>query len=149
MEKEHKSFCVFEKDPEKAIDMAVYGNFTSRNLTPNNFSVINGPEDDYAIVNTQMLSTLDNPIIHKLHKDYSEMEFKHIEAIFTDTDPLPHWESIKGIFATQNGEILRFLLAMNIPIEKFIRYELASRGHDKDHKWCGFEQARKVWLEEK
>jgi len=28
-----------------------------------------------------------------------------------------------------------------------IRYELAARGYDKDHKWVGFEKAEEVWLE--
>lgn len=148
MNKEEKSFCEFESNLSKAIDMAVYGNFTARNLQLNNFTVIEGPDEDYAVVNNKALESFEEALIFKLHDDYAKMQFHHIEAIYTDNNPLRHWETIKGIFATQHGEILRFILAMKIPLEKFIRYELASRGHDKDHHWVGFEEARKIWLED-
>lgn len=50
------------------------------------------------------------------------------------------------MFSIADGEVLRFILALNIPLEKFIRYELAARGYDEDHKWVGFPQAKKIWL---
>ena len=39
-------------------------------------------------------------------------------------------------------------LAMKIPLEKFIHFELYCRGFDKEYNWVGFEKARKVWLTE-
>ncbi len=63
-----------------------------------------------------------------------------------DINPLSHWESIEGMFTRTNGEILRFILSHKIPLEMFIRYELACRGHDENHKWVGFEKAEKIWL---
>ncbi len=59
---------------------------------------------------------------------------------------LPHWETITGMFSVADGEILRYLLYAKIPIEMFVRHELASRGYDKNHRWCGFDKAEKIWL---
>tara|TARA_Y100000815_G_scaffold275744_1_gene316719 strand:+ start:37972 stop:38127 length:156 start_codon:yes stop_codon:yes gene_type:complete len=50
------------------------------------------------------------------------------------------------MFQTANGGLLRFLLIYQIPLEKFMRYELACRGYDKDHKWVGFKKAEKICL---
>lgn len=44
-----------------------------------------------------------------------------------DDSPLPHWETIFGMLSTTNGEILRYILAYNIPLEKLIQHELAMR----------------------
>jgi len=63
-----------------------------------------------------------------------------------DRDPLRHWEEIRGMVTVIEGELLRFILEKKIPIDKLIRYELAVRGYDKDHKWCGFDKAKEVWL---
>jgi len=40
----------------------------------------------------------------------------------------------------------RFILHYGIPLERFIRYELACRGHNKEHQWCGYEKAKEIWL---
>ncbi len=64
-----------------------------------------------------------------------------------DEDPLPHFEEIRGMFSVLHGEILRYILEVKIPLDKFIRYELANRGYDKDHLWVGFEKAEEIWLE--
>ena len=74
------------------------------------------------------------------------MTYKHIASIGMDEDPLKHWEEIRRMVSVVDGEILRFVLAKNVPLEKLIRFELACRGYDKDHKWVGFEKAQKVWL---
>lgn len=65
-----------------------------------------------------------------------------------DKEPLPHLSEIIGTFSVMDGELLRFILHAKIPLEKLIRYELAMRGHDKNHRWCGFEKAEEIWLEE-
>jgi len=45
-----------------------------------------------------------------------------------------------------HGEVLRFILSAKIPLEKFIKYELACRGYDKDFQWVGFDKAEAIWL---
>ncbi len=74
------------------------------------------------------------------------MDYKHIRQISMDEDPLNHWEEIRGMFSVMDGEILRYILEANIPLEKFIRNELANRGYDKDHQWVGFDKAEQIWL---
>lgn len=54
------------------------------------------------------------------------------------------WEDVYGTFATVDGELLRYILHTKIPLEKLIRYELASRGFDENHRWCGFERAEEI-----
>lgn len=75
------------------------------------------------------------------------MDYEHIKSIRTDNDPLSHWEDTCGLFSTVSGEHLRFILTMNIPLEKFIRYELAIRGYDQNHSWVGFYKSQEVWLQ--
>ena len=65
---------------------------------------------------------------------------------YCSEDPLNHWEEIRGIYSIMDGELLRYILQSKIPLEKFIRFELASRGYDKDYRWCGFEKAEEIWL---
>ncbi|MDB4293480.1 hypothetical protein N9954_08745 [Maribacter sp.] len=79
-------------------------------------------------------------------KRYRRMKYSRIASIAMDKEPLVHWESIRGMLSTQDGELLRFIIKYKIPLEKFIRYELASRGFDEDHQWCGFEKASEIWL---
>jgi len=69
-----------------------------------------------------------------------------IRFITMDEDPLMHWEEIKGLFSSMHGEVLRFILAYQVPLEKLIRFELAARGHDENHNWCGFDKAEEIWL---
>jgi hypothetical protein len=45
-----------------------------------------------------------------------------------------------------DGEILRFIISHKVPLDKIIRHELACRGYDQNSRWCGFEEARKIWL---
>lgn len=52
----------------------------------------------------------------------------------------------KKLLTTLYGEILRFILHAKIPLEKFVREELAGRGYDENFKWVGFEEAEKIWL---
>jgi len=52
------------------------------------------------------------------------------------------------MISTVDGEILRFILDTKIPLNNLIRHELALRGFDKNHRWCGFDKAREIWLDE-
>ncbi len=82
----------------------------------------------------------------ELPSDLSAMTYDHIQRIRMAYEPLEHWEAIAGMFSVADGEILRFILAYKVPLERFIRHELAGRGYDKNHNWIGFEQAAKLWL---
>ena len=107
--------------------------------------VIDGPEDNYACVSRDVLQHFVTPCIHDLPKDYAGMLYDQIESIFTDSDPLRHWNEIKGMVSVTDHHVLRFILQMNIPIDKFIRYELESCGLDESGEWVGFEEAKKIW----
>lgn len=124
---------------QKVIDEAVWINFRHRTT-------------DYRV------GVIENRIVHpkdktfkgehfeKLPEDYSTMTYNDIASIGMDEDPLKHWEEIRGMISVMDGELLRFILAKKVPIDKLIRYELTARGYDKDHKWCGFEKAKEIWL---
>lgn len=129
---------------QKAIDEAVWINFRHR-TTDYRVGVIESTSDGYIIVHPEH-STFKGEAFEILPTDYSEMSYKHIASIGMDEDPLKHWEEIRGMVTVIEGELLRFILEKKIPIDKLIRYELSCRGYDKDHKWCGFEKAKEIWL---
>lgn len=82
----------------------------------------------------------------RFSESYRQIHYLEISEICKDIDPLPHWEDLRGMFSSADGELLRFILEYNVPLEKFIRFELASRGHDKNSQWVGFEKAYEIWL---
>ncbi len=130
---------------QKALDDTLWLNFEFR-TSGDSFGVVKS-KDDYLVTNKKHRS-LSNRAFEGLSKDYADMDYGHIQHIASDEDPLHHWEDIRGMFSIMDGEILRYILHAMIPLEKFIRYELASRGFDKDHKWCGFDKAEEIWLKE-
>ncbi|MDG5490625.1 hypothetical protein [Psychroserpens sp. SPM9] len=129
---------------EKACDHALWLNFKHR-VDGKTFGVIQSIEGDYLVseINHPSLKGEDFEV---LPRDYSNMTYNHIRHIGMDENPLAHFEEIKGMFSTIHGEILRFILSHKIPLEKFIRYELASRGHDENHRGVGFEKSQEIWL---
>lgn len=134
-----------KNDLQKAIDEAVWINFRHR-TTDYRVGVIHCEEGGCIIAHPDH-STFEEEDFESLPTNYSDMSYDHIASIGMDEEPLKHWEEIRGMVSVIDGEILRFILAKNIPLEKLIRYELACRGHDKNHEWVGFEKAKKVWLE--
>lgn len=82
----------------------------------------------------------------KFPGNYVHLHYLQISDICMDKNPLPHWEELRGMLATTDGEVLRFILEYRLPIEKFIRFELASRGYDQNEQWVGFEKAYEIWL---
>lgn len=140
--------CLFYDNIFLAIDQAVWMNFQVRNKGVAPFLVVEGANKDLVVVSRDVLALFKDPIEHPLFGDYIPMDYDHIEMIAMDKNPPEPWEIIRGMFSTLDGEILRYILHMDIPLEKFIRYELAARGFDKEHRWCGFEKAKEIWLEE-
>jgi len=130
---------------EKAIDHALWLNFKYR-IANIKFGVIHGPDNNWAVLEEATSEEMEMPFLKILPKDLSEMSYDHIRHIRMDREPLPHWEEITGMISTMDGEIIRYLLHSKIPLEKLIRHELASRGFDKNHRWCGFDKASEIWL---
>lgn len=139
------SFSSLEK--QKAIDALLWKNFEARNegvfyklfqkQGKGDFVIqkANTPEGMYNLYSTTVRQ-----------KNYKKISYTDIQKIAQEDDPLYHWEEIRGLFSSFDGELLRYILHAKIPLEKFIRYELASRGFDKAHQWVGFEKAEKIWL---
>jgi hypothetical protein len=131
---------------QKALDKAVCINFEHQ-TSSYRVRVIGDVENGYDVVKSSS-SKIREQDFEPLATDYTEMTYDHIASIGEDFTPLKHWEEICGAFQVIDGEILRFILAFKVPLEKIIRYELACRGHDKNHEWVGFEKAQKIWLTE-
>ncbi len=128
----------------KALDLAVWLNFKHR-LKNEAFGAIAGIGGKYLVAPTDHPS-FEGEKFNKLPKTYRKMGYDHIQEIAMDDDPLPFWETIRSMVSTVDGEVLRFVLNYHIPLEKFIRFELATRGYDMDNRWCRFEKANKIWL---
>ena len=131
---------------QKAIDQCLYLNFSHR-VEGKRFGVVKFVTGGYCVTPYIPETPGRSLQFEKLPEGYADMDYTHISEIASDGEPLLHWEEIRGRLATLHGEHLRFILHYNVPLEKLIRYELASRGYDRDHKWCGFERARAIWLE--
>ena len=132
---------------EKAIHHAMWLNFKYR-IAEISFGVIHGSDDNWAVLEQATADEMEMPFLDILPKDYSELTFDVIRHIRMDDNPLPHLEELIGQFSTMDGELLRYIIHTKLPLEKLIRFELAGRGHDKDHRWCGFDKAASIWLNE-
>lgn len=141
------NYLDFFPTEQKAIDYAVWLNFKYR-LASIKFGVIHGPEDNWAVLEEATAKEMEKTFLDNLPKDYALLPYSDIETITTDDTPHVHWEMIKGIFSNIDGEVLRFILHHKVPLERFVRYQLASRGHDENHRWCGFKKACEIWLTE-
>jgi hypothetical protein len=135
-------------DQQKAIDHAMWLNFKYRiaNIV---FGVIHGSNNNWAVCEQATADEIGFSFLKVLPKDYIKLTYKQLDKIRQDEDPLPHWETIVGMLAVMDGEILRFILKNQLPLDRMIRHELALRGFDKNHRWCGFDKARDVWLNDK
>lgn len=132
---------------EKAIHHCLWLNFKYR-IAKIKFGIINGPGDNFAVVEEATAKEMEMSFLEILPEDYSDINYDDIRKIRMDKEPLPHLEELFGDFSTMDGEILRFILHSKIPIERIIRFELAGRGFDKNHRWCGFSKSFKIWLNE-
>lgn len=136
MESEATEFYLSE---QKAIDAALWLNFKYRQ-EKRSYHVVK-INKEFRIVPTTRKSKHN-----ALPENYIQMTYEQIRTIRQEVYPHNHWEDIIGLFSTTNGEILRFLLAYQVPLEKLIRCELAARGYDENHEWAGFTKAEEIWL---
>jgi len=130
---------------QKAIEHAIWLNFKYR-IAKIRFGVIEHPKRKWTVLEEATSEEMGIPFLERLPQDHSKMNYDNIRHIKIDYEPLPHWEKLTGTFATIDGELLRFIIHAKIPLEKLIRYELAIRGYDENHRWCGFDNAHKIWL---
>ncbi|WP_417197749.1 hypothetical protein [Bizionia sp.] len=132
-------------DQQKAIDHAMWLKFKYR-IAGIVFGVIHGPENNWAVCEEATAQDMELPFLGILPKDYSQMSYDMIRHIRMDRDSLPFWDAIIGMFSVADGEILRFIIHTKLPLERLIRHELAGRGYDENHRWCGFDKASEIWL---
>jgi len=137
------SFDVFY-DKEKAMRQALWLSFKNR-ITKTEFGVVRYKNNTWAVIESEVADSVGFPF-EKMSRDYSDISYDIIRDIKMDEEPLQHLEELLGVFSVMDGELLRYILHAKIPLEKLIRYELAIRGFDKNHVWCGFEKAEDVWL---
>lgn len=131
---------------EKAIHHALWLNFKYR-IAGITFGVIIAPNNNFVVIEEAVAKELGTEFLD-IPSDYEEMNVDEIRHIRMDKNPLAHLSEIIGTFSVMDGELLRYILHSKIPLEKLIRYELALRGYDKNHRWCGFEKAEEIWLKE-
>ena len=133
-------------DLQKALDLALWLNFIGQKEKAE-FGVVQLPNNKFSVE----LITSQNKAqsIHTFAtKDaYQKIPYPKIMELKKQQDPLAHWEEILGLFSTANGYLLRFIIYYQIPLERFIRAELASRGYDMNYNWVGFEKAKQHWFE--
>lgn len=146
MDQSISNVCIIHNNHFKGIDDAVWKNFLVRELDCSPFYAIEHKEGICAVVSDDILELFDHTIIHPLFGDYIDMDYDHIASIFRDKDPLDHWSEIKGMVSVTDHRVLRFILEKNIPIEKFIRHELATTGFDEKGTWCGIDKSKEIWL---
>jgi hypothetical protein len=130
---------------QKAIDHSIWLNFKYR-ISRIRFGVLHRPDNNWAVCEEATAQEMEIEFLDILPKDYSEMTYDDIRHIRMDSDSLPSWDKIIGLFSIANGEILRFILQAKIPLERLIRHELAGRGYDENHRWIGFGKASDIWL---
>ena len=129
---------------EKAIHHALWLNFKYR-IAQIKFGVIHGPDNNWAVLEEATSLELEMPFLDILPKDLSDFNYDDFRHLKMDKDPLPHLEKTLGMVSVMDGEILRFLVQSKFPLEKLIRDELACRGYDENHRWCGFDKASEIW----
>lgn len=143
-----QSILEFYDDLDKARDRALWLEFEYRTL-PKHFTVFDGPQDNYAVADLQTAEELDVSCHHySLPENYEHLSYKELKKMGQDVDILSHWEEILGKFSVMEGELLRFILAYKVPLEKIIRHELGNRGFDTNNKWIGFQESEKLWNKE-
>lgn len=136
----------FYNELDKAVDRAVWLQFKHR-LTRTRFVVYDGPESNYAVSDLKTAQQMGMAHhFYPLVKSYKNLSYDKLKSISDDWSKLVHWEELLGKFTVMEGELLRFIINYQIPVEKLIRQELASRGFDQNQQWVGFDAAKEIWL---
>ena len=129
-------------DMQRAIDLALWMEFKYR-MDDRKFQVVRDSRNNLYSVMPE-IERMKNAI--ELPKDYCDMDYNQIEVIRNDKNPLIHWKELYEIISKIHGQTLRFILYYQIPLDKWIRYELSLRGSDENQCWIGYEKAKEIWL---
>lgn len=141
-----QSYLEFYDNLDKARDRALWLEFEHRNV-PKQFVVFDGPEDNYAVADLQTAEE-ELEITHSyysLPENYQHWTFGDLKGIAGDPEMLSHFEELLGKFSVMEGELLKFILKYQVPLEKIIRHELGCRGFDSQNRWIGFTESEKEW----
>lgn len=129
----------------QAIDYALWMNFKYRRAQIKS-GVFENPQGKWSVCEEATRIDLDQHFTESLPESYQNLSFDELDILLKENHLLLHWEQIRGMISVMDGEILRYILATKIPLDKLIRIELANRGFDTDNLWCGFEKAKEIWL---
>ena len=143
-----QSILEFYSNLDKARDRALWLEFEHRNLpNPKQFVVFDGAEDNsYAVADIQTFEELEiTNSYYSLPENYQHWTYGDLKGIAGDPEMLEHWENLLGKFSVMEGDLLKFILKYQVPLEKIIRHELGCRGFDADNRWIGFTESEKVW----
>ena len=142
-----QSILEFYDNLDKARDRALWLEFEHRNV-PKQFVVFDGPEDNnnYFVADIQTAQEME--ITHQyysLPENYQHWTYGDLKGIAGDPEMLSHFEELLGKFSVMEGNLLKFILKYQLPLEKIIRHELACRGFDENN-WVGFQESEKYWM---
>ena len=139
-----QSILEFYDNLDKARDRALWLEFEHRNSSKQ-FVVFDGRENNFAVAELSAEEMQAPQQYYSLPENYLHLSYGDLKGISGDPEMLEHWESILGKFSVMEGELLRFILEYQIPLEKIIRHELGCRGFDRNNQWVGFEKSREIW----
>jgi hypothetical protein len=109
--------------------------------------VFDGPEEgSYAVADSQTAEEMEIPHqYYSLPENYQHWTYGDLKGIAGDSEMLSHFEELLGKFSVMEGNLLKFILKYQLPLDKIIRYELGCRGFDADNRWIGFSESEKLW----
>lgn len=141
----NKDLLDYFDDKEKAIDHAIWLNFKYR-VANIRFGVITETTSKFAVCEEATAKEMKQKFLDILPKDYSDISYRKIDFWAMDSQPLPHLQMLRGLLYVFDDELLRFIIHAKVPINKLIRHELSGRGFDENHRWCGYDRSREIWL---
>ena len=142
-----QSILEFYDNLDKARDRALWLEFEHRNV-PKQFVVFDGPEDNNNYFVGDIQTAQEMEIKHQyysLPENYQHWTYGDLKGIAGDSEMLSHFEELLGKFSVMEGNLLKFILKYQLPLEKIIRHELGCRGFD-DNNWVGFQESEKYWM---
>ena len=141
-----QSILEFYSNLDKARDRALWLEFEHRDI-PKQYVVFDGAEDNsYAVADIQTFEELEiTNSYYSLPENYQHWTYGDLKGIAGDPEMLSHFEELLGKFSVMEGNLLKFILKYQLPLEKIIRHELGCRGFD-DNNWVGFQESEKYWM---
>lgn len=140
-----QSILEFYSTLDKARDRALWLEFEHRDAQKQ-FVVFDGPENNFAVADLQTSEEMEIPHqYYSLPENYQHWTYGDLKGIAGDPEMLSHFEELLGKFSVMEGELLKFILKYQVPLEKIIRHELGCRGFDADNRWIGFTESEKIW----